>query len=300
MEIVITIVAGIALLLAVCIIALVMRQKCSRQPEPNQPTYNQSTLSSSGGYATTKAHTRSSWMCTYKSGKQVTSHIWEAPLPEPSAPPAVEYTLPSNLRQSVLYNNHPGPSAMQGQTEYAMHSYMRQSLLYENHPGPSEMPGTVEYTLPNKTRSTQLYEDNPEHFNPGQVEYTLPANMRHTHLDDSAVISAPPESDYTMPTNMRYSNPHANISDESEYTLPTNMRPQSHEDTSESIQIDPLHYGQYSKVLAELSKPVPTVLSPAPSPACALSPAPSDNLSLPVQETKEAIYKTLIRGEEMN
>ena len=63
-----------------------------------------------------------------------------------------------------------------------------------------------------------------------------------------------------------------------------NMRPQSQVDTSERVWIDPLHYRQYSKVMAELIQPMP----PAPAP-----------VSLPVQETMEAVYKTLIRGDEM-
>ena len=100
-----------------CIVALLVRRKCQQADLNNQAIYNQSTVSSSGGYATTKPHTRSSWTCTYKAGRQrqVDTHIWETPLPEPSAG---EYTLPTNMRQP--HGNTPVPAAMLDSMEYTV------------------------------------------------------------------------------------------------------------------------------------------------------------------------------------
>ena len=116
-EILITVGVGIVLLFAVCIVALLVRRKCQQADLNNQAIYNQSTVSSSGGYATTKPHTRSSWTCTYKAGhqRQVDTHIWETLLPEPSTD---EYTLPTNMRQP--HNNTPIPAAMLDSMEYTV------------------------------------------------------------------------------------------------------------------------------------------------------------------------------------
>ena len=123
-EILITVGAGIILLFIVCIVALLVRRKCQQADLNNQAIYNQSTVSSSGGYATAKPHTRSSWTCTYKAGRQHQgdTHIWETPLPEPSAD---EYTLPTNMRQthgntSIRQDNTSVPAAMLDSMEYTV------------------------------------------------------------------------------------------------------------------------------------------------------------------------------------
>ena len=117
MEILITIGAGIVLLFTLCVVALLVRRKCQQADLNNQAIYNQSTVSSSGRYATTKPHTRSSWTCTYKAGRQhqVDTHIWETPLPEPSAD---EYTQPTNMRQTQ--GNTQTPAAMLDSMEYTV------------------------------------------------------------------------------------------------------------------------------------------------------------------------------------
>ena len=116
-----------------------MRRKCQQADLSNQAIYNQSTVSSSGGYATTKPHTRSSWTCTYKAGHQhqVDTHIWETPLPEPSTD---EYTLPTSMRQP---RNLQIPGAMLDSMEY--------TVPISSGSGHNDSPQQAEYTQPVKT-----------------------------------------------------------------------------------------------------------------------------------------------------
>ena len=141
LEIILTVAAGILVLLFVCIIALCVRWKLKGQHDvSNQAIYNQSTVSSSGGYATTKPHTRSSWTCTYKAGHQHQgdTHIWETPLPEPAAD---EYTLPTNMRPAHTKKTIPTP--MLDSMEYTV-------PISSSDTPHSHLPSTAEYTAPVK------------------------------------------------------------------------------------------------------------------------------------------------------
>ena len=191
-EILITVGAGIVLLFTVCIVALLVRHKCQQADLNNQAIYNQSTVSSSGGYATTKPHTRSSWTCTYKAGhhQQVNTHIWETPLPEPSAD---EYTLSTSMRPS--HDNTPIPAALLDSMEYTV-PISSASAQGDN------SPPQAEYTKPVKTpghtdnmaggplsdkRHSQI---NYYYYDPSsgdQTEYMAPA----TAIDQNQVDSSP-------------------------------------------------------------------------------------------------------------
>ena len=141
LEIILTVAAGILVLMFVCIIALCVRWKLKGQHDVNnQAIYNQSTVSSSGGYATTKPHTRSSWTCTYKAGHQHQgdTHIWETPLPEPSAD---EYTLPTSMRP--VHTKTPVPNAILDSMEYTV-------PISSSDTPHSHLPSTAEYTAPVK------------------------------------------------------------------------------------------------------------------------------------------------------
>ena len=189
LEIILTVAAGILVLLFVCIIALCVRWKLKGQHDvSNQAIYNQSTVSSSGGYATTKPHTRSSWTCTYKAGRQHQgdTHIWETPLPEPSAD---EYTLPTNMRQT--YGNAPIPSEMldsmeytkpvspmkterfdcsQADTEYTQP--VKTSLKTGNYGGKDDTSPVSENTLSANNRNSQA---NYYYYDPDSLNYMAPA-----------------------------------------------------------------------------------------------------------------------------
>ena len=188
LEIVLTVAAGILVLLFVCIIALCVRWKLKGQHDVNnQAIYNQGTVSSSGGYATTKPHTRSSWTCTYKAGSQhqVDTHIWETPLPEPSAD---EYTLPTNMRQgnsqippAMLYSmEYTKPissmdakhDAYNFQDEYTQPVKVSDAVSLDiGMDGPMPAPGHASMTVSNN-RSSQNYC----YYDPSASSYMEPAS----------------------------------------------------------------------------------------------------------------------------
>ena len=137
-------------------------------------------MSSSGGYATTKPHTRSSWTCTYKAGRQhqADTHIWETPLPEPSAD---EYTLPTNMRPSQ--HNKPVPAAMVDSMEYTKPIDNPKVAQYEPHD---------EYTQPVKLPVTDQ-NDAP----------TLPLDKRHSNVNYYYYDPSNPQpSEYMQSSNM--------------------------------------------------------------------------------------------------
>ena len=181
MEIVFTAAAGILVLLFVCIIALCVRWKLKSRQDNNQAIYNQSTVSSSGGYATAKPHTRSSWACTYKAGRQhqVDTHIWETPLPEPSAKRA-----DATIKRSP--DNPPIPAAMLDSMEYTM-------------PVPSTQPQLADLTQAEYTQPVKQSTD---------ADMALPSNPRQSvgnyyYYDPSGAE----QTDYMQPASAQANNP---------------------------------------------------------------------------------------------
>ena len=145
-------------------------------------------MSSSGGYATTKPHTRSSWTCTYKAGHQHQgdTHIWETPLPEPSAD---EYTLPTNMRK-------------------------------ENNVMPTAMLDSMDYTVPVSTKNSQFVDHGQSH-----TEYTLPMKSVETGVANTRTESSY-ESESTLPANSSNANYYyydPSASGESEYMQPATL-----------------------------------------------------------------------------
>ena len=181
LEIVLTSAAGILVLLFVCIIALCVRWKLKGQHDvSNQAIYNQSTVSSSGGYATTKPHTRSSWTCTYKAGRQHQgdTHIWETPLPEPSAD---EYTLPTSMRPA--HNKIPISAAMLDSMEYTMpvssvHTQDGQTLTLAEYTKP--VKGTVQRDSTDENPLLRMSLDSKKNQSQANYYYYDPANKGQT------------------------------------------------------------------------------------------------------------------------
>ena len=216
MEIIISVIAGSAVLIAICIITITVRYKCQKQRQPSQdsyPHFDASTIGPNYGYASAKAYQRSSLACTYKTGIDENTNIWETPLPQPSARMDVEYTQPTNMRQQYQQDINQG----QPQMEYTLPANMRH--LQSPHPAlcdiqpasdqarptsmryiPSTMENSsmsVEYTMPMKVRKPQQDVHVIEQsFASSTSDYTLPTQSQRM-LDD-----AEPESDYTMPTGM--------------------------------------------------------------------------------------------------
>ena len=152
-------------------------------------------MSSSGGYATTKPHTRSSWTCTYKAGRQhqAETHIWETPLPEPSTD---EYTLPTNMRQT------------QGNTQT-----------------PAAMLDSMEYTVPIST-------PNAHDSNSPKAEYTKPVkgsgqrdSENEKPLQEVHIGNNPPTGNRMSQANYYYYDPLSG--EQTEYLAPTNFKDKS-------------------------------------------------------------------------
>ena len=247
-EIWITIGAGIVLLFIVCIVALLVRRKCQQADLNNQAIYNQSTVSSSGGYATTKPHTRSSWTCTYKAGHQhqVDTHIWETPLPEPSAD---EYTLPTNMRQT-----HGNTPKRQGNAQM-----------------PSAMLDSMEYTVPISTARGQGDDSIP------QAEYTKPVKGIGQLQGDSVIENPVPSTHSSDQSDKRQSQANyyyydPSSGEQSEYMAPTKL-----EDNDPIDKLGPPHRSSvdHHDITAD-DLPV----------------------SVPVQETRECDYRTLMRMDD--
>ena len=194
-EILITLGAGIVLLFTVCIVALLVRRKCQQADLNNQAIYNQSTVSSSGGYATTKPHTRSSWTCTYKAGHQhqVDTHIWETPLPEPYAD---EYTLPTNTRQP--HDKTIMPAAMLDSMEYTV------TISNANaHEGTSSK---ADYTKPVKApgqRNVAEHPDQEAYTNSSVQTGKRQSQVNYYYYDPSSGE----HSEYMAPTHSQDNNP---------------------------------------------------------------------------------------------
>ena len=198
-----------------------MRRKCQQSDLNNQAIYNQSTVSSSGGYATTKPHTRSSWTCTYKAGRQhqAETHIWETPLPKPSAD---EYTLPTNMRQH--HNIGPIPTAMLDSMEYTV------PISTTNTHGVDSIPQT-EYTKPLKNSNQR----------DGSTRHPLPAtdagnisqlDKRHSQANYYYYDpSSGEQSEYMAPTSSGNKNL---ISAEYEQTTLA----ENHHDVSDGIPVN--------------------------------------------------------------
>ena len=219
-----------------CIVALLVRRKCQQADLNNQAIYNQSTVSSSGGYATTKPHTRSSWTCTYKAGHphQVDTHIWETPLPEPSTD---EYTLPTNMR----HNNKPISNAMLD---------------------------SMEYTVPISSATAQCGHSS------AQAEYTQPVkpfgkqnNVIKKPAEDSNADSIVPSDKCISQANYYYYDPSSG--EQSEYMAPTVAK------TLDALPAQNSAPERHHNVNTE------------DLPVC-----------VPVQETRECDYRTLIRLDD--
>ena len=219
-EILITVGAGIVLLFVVCIVALLVRRKCQQADLNNQAIYNQSTVSSSGGYATTKPHTRSSWTCTYKAGhqRQGDTHIWETPLPEPSAD---EYTLPTNMRPS--HDNTPIPAVMLDSMEYTVP--ISTANTHEGH-----SPKT-EYTKPVKTVGQRnIATEKPSHetlANNRSQSVKRQSQANYYYYDPSSGE----QSEYMAPTSLNDKGPVITRPEQ-------NMLPKNHHDISDNIPVN--------------------------------------------------------------
>ena len=231
-EILVTVGAGIVLLFVVCIVALLVRRKCQQADLNNQAIYNQSTVSSSGGYATTKPHTRSSWTCTYKAGHQhqVDTHIWETPLPEPSVD---EYTLPMNMRQP--------------------HSATQSHAMLDS----------MEYTVPVSTVNTLDGTSlKPEYTKPVKV------SIKGESVAENPLLGL--HSSDQSQANYYYYDPSSG--EQSEYMAPTQSEVKDATDMSRTQHRSP---GDHHGITADISP-----------------------ITMPVQQTRECDYRTLIRLDD--
>ena len=188
-----TVAAGILVLLFVCIIALCVRWKLKGQHDVNnQAIYNHSTVSSSGGYATTKPHTRSSWACTYKAGRQHQgdTHIWETPLSEPSAD---EYTLPTNMRQP--HSKTPIPAAMLDSMDYTKPVASARNVLSEpqdEYTQPVKLSDNAHNNTPTLTCDRTLPNTTYYYYDPsssGPAEYMQPSNLGSSKTSGETLIN---------------------------------------------------------------------------------------------------------------
>ena len=200
MEIVLVIIAGCVILILVCIIAVVIRCYCKNRSthKDSYPHFDATSIPPNYGYASSKAHQRSSWACTFKGGQQVNTHIWETPLPEPHEG---EYTLPASMKKQ-LYPSNAG-SVQGGQTLPSKMSH-------------SQMPHDSEsdYTLPSNMRQSSQQEGQTS----AQPHYTMPVKMKQQQNP----MTTSTNSDYTIPV---LPHPVPDTPDsESEYTMPTSVR----------------------------------------------------------------------------
>ena len=114
-----------------------------------------------------------------------TTHIWETPLPEPSAD---EYTLPTNMRQT------------HGNT----------SVRQDNTPVPAAMLDSMEYTKPIESSKCVPNES--------QDDYTHPVKSSCNELNDMQTL---PTSMNLSNTNYYYYDPSA--SEQTGYMQPSNI-----------------------------------------------------------------------------
>ncbi len=197
---IIIIVAGVTIIIAICMVTIIIRCCCNKRPrleQDNHPHFDTSSIPPNYGYASSKAHQRSSWACTFKGGQQVNTHIWETPLPEPHEG---EYTLPASMKKQ-LYPNNAG-SVQGGQTLPSKMSH-------------SQMPHDSEsdYTLPSNMRQSSQQEGQTS----AQPHYTMPVKMKQQQNP----MTTSTNSDYTIPV---LPHPVPDTPDsESEYTMPTSV-----------------------------------------------------------------------------
>ena len=99
---IIIIIVGVTIIIAICIVTIIIRCRCmnsSQSAQENYPHFDENSIPPNYGYASSKAHQKSSWACTFKGGQQENTHIWETPLPEPHEE---EYTLPASIKNSSI------------------------------------------------------------------------------------------------------------------------------------------------------------------------------------------------------
>ena len=193
LELIITVAAGILVLLCVCIIAMCVRNKMKDQHDVNnqQALYNQSTESCSGGYATAKPHTLSSWACTYKAGqqRQADTHIWETPLPQPCVP-STDVNIPLTDRR-----HHTDTQV------------------------PKATVDSIEYTMPVSNKSSRLAD-----LKQDPSEYTQPV-ITSDHIDIRKQAQSHPDERHSQANCYYYYDPSS--SEQTEYMQPANVRDQS-------------------------------------------------------------------------
>ena len=190
-----TVATGILVLLCVGTIALCVRCKLKAQHDANnqQALYNQSTVSSSGGYATAKPHTRSSWACTYKAGQQcqADTHIWETPLPQPSAP-----SISTDVNIPLTNRRH--------HTDIQV---------------PTTIVDSMEYTMPVSNKTSYLADQKED-----PSEYTQPV-IASDHIDSRTGGQTHPDEQHSQANCYYYYDPSS--SEQTEYMQPANVRDQS-------------------------------------------------------------------------
>ena len=192
MEIILVIIAGCAILVLVCIIAIIIRCYCNRnspQPTDTYPHFDAASIPPNYGYTSSQAHQKSSWACTFKGGQQqqVNTHIWETPLPEPNEG---EYTLPASMKKQLYANA--GRNMQGGQTLPPQMTTSRVSHVTES-----------DYTMPSSMQTMSA------------GHCTMPTNMKQ----ENVMITSSTNSDYTIPV-LPHPIPDSPDS-ESEYTMPT-------------------------------------------------------------------------------
>ena len=196
----IIIIAGVTMILAICIVTVIIRCKCGahKRSQESYPHFDAASIPPNYDYASSSAHQRSSWACTFKGGQQqqVNTHIWETPLPEPNEG---EYTLPASMKKQLYPQT--AENAQGGRTLPSKMSYTQQT------PCESES----DYTLPSNMRQTS------QHGISSQPHYTMPVKMKQ----QQNTMSTSSNSDYTIPV---LPHPVPDTPDsESEYTMPTGV-----------------------------------------------------------------------------